>query len=52
MKVDEMGWHMCHASKINLYIHCLVGTSEGNRLLGKPMCRWANNIKIDLEDKG
>jgi hypothetical protein len=26
----------------------LVGEPEGKRLLGRPRCRWMNNIKIDL----
>jgi hypothetical protein len=28
----------------------LVGRPEGNRPLGRPRCRWANNIKMDLEE--
>jgi hypothetical protein len=30
----------------------LVGKSEGKRPLGKPKCRWMNNIKMDLRDIG
>jgi hypothetical protein len=26
----------------------LVGNPEGERLLGRPKCRWADNIKIDI----
>jgi hypothetical protein len=26
----------------------LVGNPEGKRPLGKPRCRWADNIKMDL----
>jgi hypothetical protein len=33
-------------------IHCLVGTSEGRRLLAKPMCGKAYNIQTDLEGIG
>jgi hypothetical protein len=25
---------------------------EGKRLLGKPRCRWEDNIKMDLQDMG
>jgi hypothetical protein len=29
-----------------------VGTPEGKRSLGRPRCRWEDNIKIDLRDIG
>jgi len=28
----------------------LVGKPEGRRPLGRPRCRWANNISIDLQE--
>jgi hypothetical protein len=28
----------------------LVGKSEGRRPLGRPRCRWENNIKMDLRE--
>jgi len=30
----------------------LVGKPEGERPLGKSRCRWADNIKIDLQKEG
>jgi hypothetical protein len=30
----------------------MVGKSEGKRPLGRPKCRWVNNIKIDLREIG
>jgi hypothetical protein len=30
----------------------LVGTSEGKRPLGRPMRRWEDNIKMDLQEVG
>jgi hypothetical protein len=30
----------------------LVGKLEGNRPLGRPRCRWENNIKMDLQEVG
>jgi hypothetical protein len=30
----------------------LVGRSEGRRPLGRPMRRWEDNIKIDLQEVG
>jgi hypothetical protein len=29
-----------------------MGKPEGKRPLGRPRCRWENNIKIDLQDVG
>jgi hypothetical protein len=28
----------------------LVGRPEGKRELGKPRCKWEDNIKMDLEE--
>jgi hypothetical protein len=28
----------------------LVRKPEGKRLLGRPMCRWKDNIKLDLQE--
>ena len=30
----------------------LVGTLEGRRPLGKPRCRWVDNIRMDLQEVG
>jgi hypothetical protein len=30
----------------------LVGKAEGNRPLGRPRCRWIDNIKMDLSEIG
>ena len=30
----------------------LVGKTEGKRLLGKPRCRWEDNIKVDHQEVG
>jgi hypothetical protein len=30
----------------------LVGKREGKRPLGRPRCRWEDNIKMDLQDFG
>jgi hypothetical protein len=37
--------------KRNAY-RILVGRPEGKRLLGRPRCRWVDNIKIDLREIG
>jgi hypothetical protein len=30
----------------------LVGMPEGKRLLGRPRCRWVDNIRMDLGEVG
>jgi hypothetical protein len=30
----------------------LVGKPEGKRLLGRPRCRWEDNLKMDLQEVG
>jgi hypothetical protein len=35
--------------KRNAY-RILVGKSEGKRPLGRPRCRWVDNIKMDLSE--
>jgi hypothetical protein len=30
----------------------LVGRLEGRRPLGRPRCRWEDNIKMDLQEVG
>jgi len=30
----------------------MVGKPEGKRPLGRPRCRWEDNIKIDLKEVG
>jgi hypothetical protein len=30
----------------------LVGKPEGKRLLGRPRCRWEDNIRMDLQEVG
>jgi hypothetical protein len=37
--------------KKNVY-RLLVGNSDGKRPLGRPRCRWVNNIKKDLGEVG
>jgi hypothetical protein len=37
--------------KTNAY-RLLVGKPEGKRLLGRPKCRWVDNIKMDLGEIG
>jgi hypothetical protein len=38
-------------AKRNTY-RILVGKPEGKRPLGRPKCRWVDNIKMDLREIG
>jgi hypothetical protein len=33
-------------------VRVLAGKPEGKKQLGRPRCRWENNIKPDLEEVG
>jgi hypothetical protein len=42
---------MEHAWEINSY-NILVGKPDGKRQLGRPRCRWEDNIRMDLMEPG
>jgi hypothetical protein len=53
-KSRRMRWagHVaCMGEKMKV-ITVLVGKPEGNRLLGRPKCRWKDEIKTDLREIG
>jgi hypothetical protein len=45
------GYVMRTGEKRNAY-RLLVGKPEGKRLLGRPRCRWVDNIKMDFVEIG
>jgi hypothetical protein len=46
--VVSCSWHLARmGEKRNVY-RLLVGKPEGKRPLGRPRCRWIDNIKMDL----
>jgi hypothetical protein len=54
IKSRRMRWagHVAQmGEKRNVY-RLLVGKPEGKRPLGRPRCRWIDNIKIDLQEIG
>jgi hypothetical protein len=54
MKSRKMRWAghvVCMGEKRNIY-RILVGIPEGKRPLGRPRCRWEDNIKADLREIG
>jgi hypothetical protein len=54
MKSERMRWvgHVTQmGEKRNVYT-LLVGNPEGKRPLGRPICRWVDNIRMDLGEVG
>jgi hypothetical protein len=50
--MDEMGWACStNGERRNAY-RILVGKLEERRPLGRPRCRWVENIKMDLRETG
>jgi len=49
-----MRWaeHVAHVGERRDSYRVLVGKPVGKRTIGKPRCRWEDNIKIDLQDVG
>jgi len=41
----------CMSEERGLY-SVLVGKPEGKRPLGRPRCRWVDNIRMDLQEVG
>jgi hypothetical protein len=48
---SRMGWegHVARGEEKGVY-RVLVGKPEGKRPLGRPRCRWEDNIKMDLQE--
>jgi hypothetical protein len=49
-----MRWagHVARIEEDRVVHRVLVGNPEGKRPLGRPRCRWQNNIKMDLQKVG
>jgi hypothetical protein len=43
-----MGGHVAQMGEKRNACRLLVGKPEGKRLLGRPRCRWVDNIRMDL----
>jgi hypothetical protein len=54
IKSRRMRWagHVAQMGENRNAYRLLVGKPEGKRPLGRPRCRWADNIKIDLLEIG
>jgi hypothetical protein len=49
-----MRWvgHVACIGEVRSVSRVLVGRPEGKRPLGRPRCRWEDNIKVDLREIG
>ena len=49
-----MRWvgHVARVGERRGVYRVLVGKPEGKRPLGRPRCRWEDNIKMDLQEVG
>jgi hypothetical protein len=47
-----MGWagYVASMGEVKNAYNILVGKIEGRRPLGRPRCRWENNIRVDLRE--
>jgi len=54
VKSRRMRWagHVAHMGQGRGVYRVLVGKPEGKRPLGRPRCRWEDNIKMDLQEVG
>jgi hypothetical protein len=54
IKSRKTGWvgHVAQMGKIKACTGILVGKPERKRSMGRPRCRWENNIKMDLQEVG
>jgi hypothetical protein len=54
MNSRRMRWvgHVARMGEKRNAYRLLVGKSEGKRPLGRPRCRWLNNIRMDLVEVG
>jgi hypothetical protein len=50
----RMRWagHVTRMGEVRRAYNILVGRPEGRRPLGRPRCRWQDNIKMDLRETG
>ena len=44
--------HVAHMGNERGVYRVLVGIPEGRRPLGRPRCRWVDNIRMDLQEMG
>jgi hypothetical protein len=54
IKSRRMSWagHVAQMGRKRNAYKILVGKPEGKRPLGRPRCRWVDNVKIDVREIG
>jgi hypothetical protein len=51
-KIIRWAEHVSRMGEEMVAYRVLVGKPEGKRPLGRPRCRWVDNIRMDLEEVG
>jgi hypothetical protein len=51
-KKNEMDGHTAHTGERKGSYRVLMGRPEGQRPIGRPKCRWEDNIKVHLQEVG
>jgi hypothetical protein len=54
IKLRRIRWvrHVARVGRGEVYNWVFVGKPKGERPLGRPRCRWEDNIKMDLQEVG
>jgi len=54
VELRQMGWagHVARMGEDRVVHRVFVGKPEGKRPLGRPRCRWEDNMKMDLQEAG
>ena len=54
IKSRRMRWagHVARMGEERAVCKVVVGKPEGRRPLGRPRCRWADNVRMDLQEVG
>ena len=54
IKLRRKRWagHVARMGDVRGVYRVLVGKPEGKRPLGRPRCRWVDNIRMDLQEVG
>jgi len=47
---DTWAGHVARMGELRGVYRVLVGKPEGRRQLGRPRCRWVDNIRMDLQE--
>ena len=52
IKKNEVAGHVARIGEVRGMYRVLMGKPGGKRPVGRPMCRWVDNIRTDLQEVG